>query len=189
MASQSIEKRIALSLFSIGLLLLAVLAVSRAVAAEENEAVAEAEPEDSRALVVFVDKPVPLVEGVEPQFPPVALVVEPANEVEDTAQLQSINQFNLSIQQHESDGGAWNSALFETLSGLGNLQQQLQNHTEALGTFDRAMQISRINNGLHTADQLPIVGEIIESHLAMGNWEQADIYYDYLFYIQHKAFG
>jgi tetratricopeptide (TPR) repeat protein len=189
LASQSIEKRIALSLFSIGLLLLAVLAVSRAVAAEENEAVAEAEPEDSRALVVFVDKPVPLVEGVEPQFPPVALVVEPANEVEDTAQLQSINQFNLSIQQHESDGGAWNSALFETLSGLGNLQQQLQNHTEALGTFDRAMQISRINNGLHTADQLPIVGEIIESHLAMGNWEQADIYYDYLFYIQHKAFG
>jgi tetratricopeptide (TPR) repeat protein len=189
LASQSIERRIALSLISLGLLLFAIAGMSHVRAAEEDVAAEEEEAEAGRALVVFVDKPVPLLEGAEPQFPPVARIVDPQNEVERTAQLQSINQFNLSIQQQENAGGAWNSALFETLSGLGNLQQQLQNHSEALSTFDRALHISRINNGLHTAQQLPIVGEIIESHLALGNWEQADLYYDYLFYIQHRAFG
>lgn len=189
LASQSIERRIAPSLIGLGLLLSAVAGMPHSLAAEEDVASVEVEAEAGRALVMFVDKPVPLLEGAEPQFPPVARIVDPQNEVEGTAQLQSINQFNLSIQQQENAGGAWNSALFETLSGLGNLQQQLQNHAEALRTFDRAMHISRINNGLHTTEQLPIVAEIIESHLAMGNWERADLYYNYLFYTQHRAFG
>mgnify|MGYP000096949833 CR=1 FL=1 len=196
--SQSREKRLHVWLLMAGTLSLATFS---AFAAEEalqkvadeavDDQVADSETvaDSNRALVVFVDKPVPMVEGEEPYFPPVEAIVIPQNEVEGTSQLQSINQFNLAIQQQENEGGAWNSALVETLNGLGNLQQQLQNHSEALSTFDRAIHISRINNGLHTADQLPMVGEIIESHLALGNWEQADLYHGYRFYVQQKAYG
>ncbi len=155
-------------------------------AEEEVEATTAVE---GRSLVVFIDKPVPLTEGVEPSFPTVAEIIISENEVEGAEQLQSINQYNFSIQNLEEDGGAWNGALIETLSGLGNLQQELRNHEAALASFDRAMHISRINNGLHNQNQIPLVNEIIESNLAVGNWEQADLYYDYLFYIQQKTFG
>ena len=30
---------------------------------------------------------------------------------------------------------------------------------------------------------------MIESHLALGEWEQADLYYNYLFFVQRKAYG
>lgn len=168
-------------------LVMMFLATSTLHAAEE-----EVEPTttmEGRNLVVFIDKPVPLIEGVEPSFPDIAEIIIPENEVEGTEQLQSINQYNVSIQNLEVEGGAWNGALIETLAGLGNLQQELRNHGAALASFDRAMHISRINNGLHNQNQIPLVNEIIESNLAIGNWEQADLYYDYLFFVQQKSFG
>lgn len=167
--------------------ILVFLSTSSLQAAEEEvEATATME---GRNLVVFIDKPVPLIEGVEPSFPAVAEIIISENDVEGAEQLQSINQYNSSIQNLEEEGGTWNGALIETLSGLGNLQQELRNHGAALDSFDRAMHISRINNGLHNQNQIPLVNEIIESNLAVGNWEQADLYYDYLFYIQQKSFG
>lgn len=188
--SHGIKKRVSAMLLGIGMLFVGIPTV---LAAQEELAVTESEVEEevdaARALVVFVDKPIVLTEGVEPRFPPVPEIVFPPNEVEETADLLSMNQFNLSIQQLENDGGAWNSALIETLTGLGNLQQELQNHIDALETFDRALHISRINNGLYTADQLPVLSEIIESYLALGNWEQADLYHDYQLFVQQRTFG
>ena len=97
--------------------------------------------------------------------------------------------FELAIETIEENGGAWDSQLVEQLSSLGSLQQQRLNHPAAIQSFKRAIQISRIAQGLHTPDQIPLLENMIDSLVASENWEQADLYSDYLFSVQHKAYG
>jgi len=69
------------------------------------------------------------------------------------------------------------------------LQQQQFNHLGAIEAYRRAVQINRITLGLHTPDQIPLLENMIDSYVAIENWEQADLYSNYLFFIQHKAYG
>ena len=97
--------------------------------------------------------------------------------------------FELAIETIEENGGAWDSQLVEQLSSLGSLQQQRLNHPAAIESYKRAIQISRIAQGLHTPDQIPLLESMIDSLIISENWEQADLYSDYLFFVQHKAYG
>ena len=97
--------------------------------------------------------------------------------------------YELAIEAIEENGGAWDSQLVEQLSSLGSLQQQRLNHPAAIESYKRAIQISRIAQGLHTPDQIPLLESMIDSFISSENWEQADLYSDYLFFVQHKAYG
>ena len=97
--------------------------------------------------------------------------------------------FERAIEAIEENGGAWDSQLVEQLSSLGSLQQQRLNHPAAIESYKRAIQISRIAQGLHTPDQIPLLESMIDSLIISENWEQADLYSDYLFFVQHKAYG
>lgn len=49
--------------------------------------------------------------------------------------------------------------------------------------FSEAMQIAKVNNGLYTETQIPILELMIETQIAQGNWESFDTqleYYDWL---------
>ena len=81
------------------------------------------------------------------------------------------------------------TSLIEQLSSLGSLQQQQGDYLAALETHERAVHVQRINGGLHTVDQVPLIEGMIDSYIAMGDWEQVDIYQKYLFYIQQKFYG
>ena len=89
----------------------------------------------------------------------------------------------------ELDGGAWDRDLVEELASLGRLQQQQGNHGGAIQTLDRAIHVNRINSGLYTLEQIPVVEQLISSHMALGDWEEADTYNNYLFHVQQKAYG
>lgn len=102
---------------------------------------------------------------------------------------RDINQYQLSIARLESQGGSWNENLTQELFSLGALHQQRENHDEAIRLFSRAMHVNRINSGLYNLQQIPAVEALIESYLATGDWEQADIYQNYLFLIQQRAYG
>ncbi len=144
--------------------------------------------EEDRTAVMYVDIPLVYEAGTDPVLPPFDYG-ETINGEPDEAALQTLANYENSLQDIEAAGGAWDPALIEQLSALGNLQQQLGDYAAAVETFDRAMHVNRINGGLHTTDQIPIVEELIESYMAVEDWESADLYYNYLFFIQTKAFG
>ena len=77
----------------------------------------------------------------------------------------------------------------EQLNSLGALQQQQGDHLGAIETHERAIHVQRINSGLHTIEQTPLVEQMIGSYIAMGDWTQVDVYQNYLFYIQQKFYG
>ena len=64
-----------------------------------------------------------------------------------------------------------------------------RDYLAAIEAYDQALQIQRINMGLHNLEQVPLVERMIDSYIAMGEWGQADAYQEYLYYIQQKSHG
>ena len=108
---------------------------------------------------------------------------------EAIARLEAIDNYNAVIAELEGEGGVWNSDLTEELYSLGTLLQQQGSHEEAIKLFDRAVHINRINLGLHTIEQVPAIESKIQSYLALNQWQDADLTFEYLYYIQRRAYG
>lgn len=163
---------------------LAVSSVLAQEAAPESEEVTRA-----RSPLLYVDPPFRIIEGVDPVITPAPELIDPESDPAFAQRIDSIIQYNSTVQDIEEDGGAWDGSLVEELSALGRLQQQQGDHLGAIETLDRAIHINRINSGLYTLEQVSVVEQLIQSYMALGNWEQADIYNNYLFHVQQKAYG
>lgn len=160
--------------------------------AQEQEPDLETPPPDAPSLqtkLLYVETPVAFEPALDPVLPEVQPPLNPEDDPEFLARMDSIAEYQATVETLEFDGGAWDQALVEQLVALGTLEQQQGDHAAAIPIFDRAIHINRINAGLHTLEQIPVVEKMIESHLALGNWEEADQYYEYLFYIQQRAYG
>lgn len=166
---------------------IAVLAGSLAQAQEE--AVEPVESIRSQSPLLYIDRPVVVEEGLDPLMPTRARLIDPETDPAFGLRSDSIRQYNSTVTDIELDGGAWDGNLVEELASLGRLQQQQGNHIGAIETLDRAIHVNRINSGLYTLEQIPVVEQLIQSYMALGNWEQADIYNNYLFHVQQKAYG
>lgn len=164
-----------------------VLALGAATAQDAEPAAPEAPP--VLPQILFVEMPIPYEPELDPVLPEVPPIIDPEDDPEFIARMNIIADYQLAVEDTELEGGAWDQGLIEELSSLGILQQQQGNHAEAIEIFDRAIHVNRINSGLYTLEQIPAVEKMIDSHLALGNWEEADTYYDYLFYIQQRAYG
>jgi hypothetical protein len=92
--------------------------------------------------------------------PSLAAAVESADE--DDRLLQQ-------VQEILSRNGPNSLALLEPLTALGAHYQTGDDHLLALATLERAVQILRINNGLHTLDQVPLAQQLIRIEEARGN--------------------
>ena len=161
--------------------------------AQEVEASDELEQQsvDTGNRLLYIDVPVALEEGVDLAMPK-PIYPEQSNAEDDpehSLREQYIREYNFAVEEIEYTGGAWDRALVEELFALGILQQQQGDHDAAVKTFDRAIHVNRINDGLYTLQQIPHVESMLDSYLALKDWQNADDYNNYLFFIQRKAFG
>lgn len=166
------------------------VAATAAAAAGDQPIEAEPAETEGRSRVLYVDFPIPIIEGQDPIYPDQGV---PAQSPEDDPAFAerslAIAEYSTAVATTETSGGVWDVSLVEQLAALGELHQAQGDHIAALQSLDRAMHVSRINSGLHTTDQIPIVEDMIESYTTLGQWSDADLYHDYLFYIQQRAYG
>jgi hypothetical protein len=149
------------------------------------------ETSERRLQLHFIDRPIEIDAGFNDQvsWPITKAEVISEDDPSFIARMDSIREYAESIETIEFEGGVWDRSLIEELSTLGELQQRQGDHATAIETFDRVIHVSRINNGLHTMDQIPAIEQKIESYLATSDWEQADLFYNYMFYVQQKTYG
>ncbi|MEQ8633066.1 MAG: tetratricopeptide repeat protein [Gammaproteobacteria bacterium] len=76
----------------------------------------------------------------------------------------------------------------EPLIDLGLMMQEQDRHEEAVDYFKQARQVSRIQKGLFDETQILLVEAIIESELALKNWEAVDDHYQHVEYLYHKLY-
>ena len=155
---------------------------------ESDDSVAAA-PDGDLGDVQYIDVPMAIDPDSDFELPPARQAPDPEQDPLFQQRLDNIRNYDLSVQQIEVRDGAWSKELTEELNALGLLQQQQGDHISAVETFNRAIHINRINSGLHTLEQVPLIEHMIDSFLALGDLEQADIYNSYLLYISLKSYG
>ena len=168
---------------------LSVILNSMVCAQEQGNTAVEPE---TRARLYYLEKPVSVAPGLQTTLSLLPTRITSKHEELDpllSDHDENIERYSLAVERIEGAGGAWDSGLVEQLTTLGKLQQQQFNHLGAIEAYSRAIQINRITLGLHTPDQIPLLETMIDSYVAIENWEQADLYSNYLFFIQHKAYG
>lgn len=100
-----------------------------------------------------------------------------------------IQRYLDSVRELEAEDGAWSPALQQELFGLGLTYQQHGRHAEAVASLSRAEHITRINEGLYSSADLPILERLIESHAALGEWDKVHNRYRQVFLIHQRNYG
>lgn len=105
----------------------------------------------------------------------------------ETGGRQSISRYRDVIARLEDEGGAYNPALTEPLLELGVALQESGMHAEAIDLLKRGVHLARINNGLYSEIQLALLESEIKSHVALGQFEEADDRHRYLYRVQQRT--
>jgi tetratricopeptide (TPR) repeat protein len=93
------------------------------------------------------------------------------------------------ITDLENRFGPYAPGLSEQLLGLGVSYQNQGLHEQAIEVFKRGVHVSRVNNGLQSSEQIPLLQRMISSHVALGQFTEADERQYYLFRIQAENYG
>ncbi len=101
----------------------------------------------------------------------------------------TVSRYQDRISALETEHGAYHPRLAEELTGLGQALSSAGRHGQAAEAFERGLQISRINSGLHSFDQLPYLENLIRENKASGNWEELNENYQYLFWVHLRNYG
>jgi hypothetical protein len=87
----------------------------------------------------------------------------------------------------ETSGGAFASGLTEQLLGLGLNLQALDRHAEAAAVLKRGVHVSRVQSGLYSADQIPLLKAEIRSLTALQRFDEVDEHQRYLARVESEA--
>lgn len=87
---------------------------------------------------------------------------------------QQLASYQASLEALESEYGPYDVRLNEVLMDTGRYYMGLGQFDSAAASFERALNITRINEGLYSESQLAILESLIDTLKAAGEWEQAD---------------
>lgn len=74
----------------------------------------------------------------------------------------------------EESFGPFEEGQLQPVTDMATQLKAAGRHEQALEELDKALQITRIHNGLNSPEQIPIIDGMIESHLAQENYDAAD---------------
>lgn len=123
---------------------------------------------------------------------PTADTLPPSDDVSEGEQSPptagSLDKFYQAIQSEQALS-PYNPTLSESFYHLGLALQQQQQHQKALDTLQRALHIIRINSGIYSLAQSPVLRAIIDSHRALNRVEDTTADYHHLLWLHVKSFG
>lgn len=83
----------------------------------------------------------------------------------------SIRDYQDQVSQLQGQFDAYSNELAEAMLGLGLAYQKEGDHKEAIASMQQALQINRVNNGLHSISKIPLIEHLIVSYAAKEEWE------------------
>ncbi len=113
----------------------------------------------------------------------------PGGGLESIGESADLRAYREAVRRAERDFGAYDPALAEQLLGLGKELQRQQRHEEAVAVFKRGVHIARINDGLYSRQQIPLLRGEISSHIALGQLSEADERQQNLYRVQIRSLG
>lgn len=102
--------------------------------------------------------------------------------------LQELELYQADLHRYEADGIYHDPQLIEPLSRIADRYMELSRFAEANATLDRAQQIVRIQEGLYTKSQLPILHKRIENFINAGDWREARKLQDHIIWFYRQKY-
>lgn len=101
----------------------------------------------------------------------------------------SINQYRAAVAEHEAEFGPFDAELGEMNYSLGKTLQLRHRFPEAIETYRHAMHLNRVNDGVFSLTQEPMLRGMIESQSALGQIDDAGENYQQLLWLYRKSYG
>lgn len=92
------------------------------------------------------------------------------------------------LQRLESELGHYNASLIEKYGDLARFLEEHGDHQQAAEMYRQALQLARINTGLHSEQQLPFIDRIIGSSLSLNDWQQVDDMHHFRYYLKNRIY-
>lgn len=102
------------------------------------------------------------------------------------ASIDALALAQAAVSRLQDEVSSLDMSLVEPLNSLADQQIGLEQFEQAYRTLDRAMQIIRINLGLFTQAQHPLLHKKIDTLVSQGNWDDARSQLDHLVYLYTK---
>jgi len=102
---------------------------------------------------------------------------------------EQIIDYENAIEELESAEGVYSDKLAQELANLADIYQKQEKHDLAITTFNRSLHLNRINDGLYSKAQLPILDKIIISLKKQKKWKQVHEKYNYLYWLNNRNFS
>jgi tetratricopeptide (TPR) repeat protein len=90
-------------------------------------------------------------------------------------------RYQRQLERLEDEGGPYADALAEPLADLARLYRSSGDILQAQQAYRRALHVVRINEGLYSERQVPILRELFETYRMTGDMATLDARYDYFF--------
>jgi tetratricopeptide (TPR) repeat protein len=89
----------------------------------------------------------------------------------------------------QSDLGVYDPALQEAYSDFGAFYNEIEDYESAVGLHRSALQVARINTGLYSAEQLPIIDALILNNGKLQDWEEVDDLHELDFFVARRVYS
>jgi len=102
---------------------------------------------------------------------------------------KTIDRYRKLVSADESSRGVYDQRLGEDLLGLGLALAEAGENRLALDALRRSLHITRINQGLESPAQLPILEQLIKQNMAVRDWDAVEQNYAYLYWVNRRSLG
>ena len=92
------------------------------------------------------------------------------------------------IELPEFEFGSYDLRLTEPINDIARELQKSGDHSNAVAVFKQALHVTRINHGLYSETQIPLLEDIIESDIALRNWDAVDRHYAYMEHLYRRLY-
>ena len=99
----------------------------------------------------------------------------------------AIDPYQDQLEEMETLGGPYSENLAEPLAGLGALYQERGDYAKSIEAYRRALHVLRVNDGLRSTRQVPLLEKLIEVYRTVGDAESLDDVYHYSFEIHGEG--
>lgn len=117
------------------------------------------------------------------------LIPQEALRLDPEQRAAAIAKYRQFLDGSLSDRGPYAIAISEAALALGQLQQDAGDFDAALVSYERSMQVLRINHGLFSVEQVPVMKAIVNLHVKRGDLAGASAMQESLFNLQTRHHG
>lgn len=93
------------------------------------------------------------------------------------------------LDRVRDEHGPWDMRNVVVLTEIAGVQRDLGNLDQAVGLYNEALHVNRVNQGLHDVTQVDILEQVAEVQVELGDFETANQIKEYAFYVQERTHG